>query len=156
KGGITFSGKYDKVEFENREKGLIRVIDYKTGKPDKHIKNLENTSCDLASEECDDYLRQLVAYKILYENDIHEPARYSVSHGVLVFLEPAVNTTKKYNLTKGDFIDKKIKITQDMVGELEEVIGKAWENINKLLFDKLPERDVRKCPNCAFDSICWG
>ena len=154
KGGIIFSGKFDKVEFENEKKKLIRIIDYKTGKPDDHLKKLENES-DLKSEKCDNYLRQLVAYKMLYERDTYEPAKYKASHGVLVFLEPIKKTSLKYSLTKGDYIDKKVPITNEMVDELEEVICGAWKEINKLRFDKLPERDPEKCNNCAFNSICW-
>lgn len=154
KGGIIFSGKFDKIEFENSKKGLIRIIDYKTGKPDEHIRRLEDKN-ELISEECDDYLRQLVAYKMLYERDIYELPKYNVSHGILVFLEPVKNTSRKYNLTTGDYIDKKISITNEMVDEFEEVILKIWREINNLEFDKLPERDPKKCLNCAFDSICW-
>ena len=155
KGGIIFSGKYDKVEFENEQKGLIRIIDYKTGKPDKHIKQVEDVN-NLASDDCDDYLRQLVAYKMLYERDTYEPAGYHVSHGVLAFLEPAKNTSRKYNLTKGEYVDKKIPVTEKMVDEFEGVILSVWRQINNLEFDKLPERDRSKCGNCAFDSMCWG
>lgn len=155
KGGIIFSGKYDKVEFENERKRLIRIIDYKTGQPDGHLKRLENKN-DLKDEECDDYLRQLVAYKMLYERDTYEPAKYRASHGVLVFLEPVKNTSPKYNLTKNDYVNRKVPITDEMVAELENVILAVSGQINNLEFDKLPEKDYKKCQNCAFDSICWG
>ncbi len=154
KGGIIFSGKYDKVEFENEKKGLIRVIDYKTGKPDAHIKKLAHNSA-LMSEECDGYLRQLIAYKMLYERDTYEPAKYRVSHGVLVFLEPVKNTSQKYNLTKGDYVNKGLAITDKMVNEFEDVVFRVWKQINNLEFDKLPEKDPKKCAGCAFNSICW-
>ncbi|MCQ9206609.1 MAG: ATP-dependent helicase [Omnitrophica bacterium] len=154
KGGIIFSGKYDKVEFENEKSRTIRVIDYKTGKPDNHIRSIENAP-RLASEDCDDYFRQLVAYKMLYEKDSREKPQYKVSHGVLVFLEPAAKTSPKYSLTKGDYIDKKVAVTDDMVEELEGIIYKVWKQLNNLEFDKFSERDTKKCRNCAYDSICW-
>ncbi|MEE9499991.1 MAG: PD-(D/E)XK nuclease family protein [Candidatus Omnitrophota bacterium] len=154
KGGIIFSGKYDKVEFEDEKKGLIRIIDYKTGKPDTHIRGLENTA-DLISEECDDYMRQLIAYKMLYEKDTYEPAKYRVSHGVLVFLEPVKNTSQKYNLTKGEYVNKRLAITGEMVNEFEDVVFRVWKQINSLEFDKLPEKDPKKCRDCAFNTICW-
>jgi len=155
KGDIALSGKYDKVEFEDERNKLIRIIDYKTGKPDDHVRNIEITK-DLMSEDADDYLRQLVAYKLLYEKDTYEPARYKVSHGVLVFLEPVRSTSRKYSLTKGQYIDKKVSITDEMVGSLEEVVRKIWLDISSLKFEKLPERSYKKCDNCSYDSICWG
>ena len=154
KNGIIFTGKYDKVEFENEAKGLIRIIDYKTGKPDNHVKKLKK-SAELSSDDCDDYLRQLVAYKMLYENDTYEPAKYKVSHGVLVFLEAAKNTTEKYELKKGEFVDVKLEVTKDLVKEFEHLTENLWKQISNLEFDKLPERDPKKCKNCAFNSICW-
>lgn len=154
KGGIIFSGKYDKVEFENEKNRLIRVIDYKTGKPDSHIKSIEKAP-RLTSIDCDDYFRQLVAYKMLYEKDGREKPQYKVSHGVLVFLEPAAMTSPKYSLTKGDYVDKKVAVTDAMVEELEGVIYKVWKQLNNLEFDKFPERDTKKCRTCAYDAICW-
>jgi len=154
KGGIIFAGKYDKIEFENENKGTIRVIDYKTGKPDKHIKSLA-TRHELISEKCDDYFRQLVAYKMLYEKDMYEPAKHKVACGVVVFLEPVEKNSPKYNLQKGAYVDRKIALTDDMVSELEDVIFGVWKELYELRFDKLPERDYGKCRTCAFDSTCW-
>jgi len=154
KGGVAFSGKYDKVEFEDKKRGLIRIIDYKTGKPDEHVKKLD-PEADLMSENCDDYFRQLVAYKMLYERDTREPSEYRVSHGVLVFLEPAKRSHRRYNLKKGDYVEKKLKITDEKVDELEKGILEVWRRINNLEFDKLPEPDPKKCKNCVFYSTCW-
>jgi len=48
---IIFTGKYDKVEWEDEDKRLVRIIDYKTGKPDEHLKDIDECQ-DLASSEC--------------------------------------------------------------------------------------------------------
>ncbi|MFH1594174.1 MAG: ATP-dependent DNA helicase [Candidatus Omnitrophota bacterium] len=154
KGGIVFTGKFDKIEFEDEKKGHIRVIDYKTGKPDAHLKRLAGEH-DLMSEECDDYLRQLVAYKMLYERDTYERTKYIVTHGVLVFLEQTKSAVLKYNIRKGEYVDKKVEITGEMTAELEGVISRTWKKISDLEFEKLPERDYKKCNNCTYDSICW-
>ncbi|MCK4463491.1 MAG: ATP-dependent helicase, partial [Candidatus Omnitrophica bacterium] len=154
-GGIRFAGKFDKIEFEDESKKLIRVIDYKTGIPDKHIKKIEKIS-SVKNEDCDDYLRQLVAYKMLYERDTYERSHYKVSHGMLVFVEPAKDTVKRYNLIKGKYVDKKVKITEGMVHDLEELIRNVWNSINNLKFDKPPEKDKNICPSCDFCSICWN
>jgi len=152
---IIFTGKYDKVEWEDRKHGLVRIIDYKTGKPDEHIRKI-NESKDLASEDCDGYLRQLVCYKLLYEKDGSESAGRSVSHGVLTFIEPLKADLRKYGYKKGDYADFAVEISRDMVESMEELIKKIWARIQELKFDRLPERDEDKCGNCDFDYICWG
>lgn len=152
---IDFVGKYDKLELEDEKNRLVRVIDYKSGVPDKHIKALRNYP-DITSEDCDGYLRQLVAYKLLFDRDKRQNRGFCVSHGVLVFFEPTKEDVKKYDLKPGEFREEKVPITQDMVGQLEGLIKDCWQNIQKLDFAKLPERDKEKCPPCDFDDICWG
>ncbi|NQT22622.1 MAG: ATP-dependent helicase [Candidatus Omnitrophica bacterium] len=153
-GGVKFKGKFDKVEFEDESKKLIRVIDYKTGIPDKHIKSIVNVK-SVKDEECDGYLRQLVAYKMLYERDTYESSPYKVSHGVLVFIEPVKASVRRYELVKGEYVDKKVLITDKMVSEMEDLIGGVWKGINNLEFDKFPEKDRNICSSCDFSSICW-
>ena len=92
---------------------------------------------------------------MLYEKDIYEPAKYRVSHGILVFLGPVKKTSPKYGLVEGDYVSKKIPITETQVKELEELICSTWKEISALKFDKLPEKDAKKCRACTFASICW-
>ncbi len=153
--GILFVGKYDKMELVGGSGKTARVVDYKTGTPDKHIKKLMG-SRDLASEECDDYLRQLVAYKLLFEKDKTCQEGHKVNRGMLVFLEPMRENNKKYDLRKDGFRNEDIEITDDMVKELEKVIVGCWKGIQALRFDRLPERDGEKCTHCDFDEICWS
>lgn len=152
--GLTFRGTFDKIE---REKGeTIRVVDYKTGKPDKHVKAI--TKCvDLSKYECDGYYRQLVAYKMLYDRLLPARKEGIVTKGVIQFLEPVTKTVKKYGLEKGEYKDITVELTDGMVTELEGVIAKCWGDIRALKFDKLPKRDDKKrCERCAYDPLCWG
>ncbi|MFH1394804.1 MAG: ATP-dependent DNA helicase [Candidatus Omnitrophota bacterium] len=152
-GGILFKGTFDKIELE--QDGSIRVIDYKTGKPDKHIKAIANCH-EVSSKECDDYFRQLIAYKMLYERTRSANDKKVVSKGVLKFLEPAASTVKKYNLEKGVFRDETVNLTDAMVHDLEKFIIECWKNIQALNFEKLDCRDDKeKCARCEYDSICW-
>ncbi|MDD5449249.1 MAG: ATP-dependent DNA helicase [Candidatus Omnitrophica bacterium] len=153
--GIFFVGKYDKVEMEDEKAGLVRVIDYKTGKPDKHLKDILNFSGELEGDERHDYIRQLVAYKMLFEGDKTGPARYKVSHGVLAFLEPVDADWPRYKLKKGEFRNAKIAITDKMVSDLETTVKKVWREIRAMHFEKFPERDNSLCGACDFDTICW-
>lgn len=154
---LIFTGKYDKTELVDEKKKLVRVVDYKTGAPDDHIRKIEGGSKDLSSDKCENYLRQLVAYKLLFDRDKDQNRGFKVSKGVMVFVEPAKSSVIKYNLKKGEFINKEVEITEDMVSELEAVIRESWHSIMNLDFEKLPERDdeIRKCGGCDYDHICW-
>lgn len=152
---IIFTGKYDKVEWCDENKRTVKILDYKTGKPDDHVKAID-ACADLHSPDCEGYLRQLVAYKLLFERDKKESGSRKVRSGELVFIEPLSADIKKLGLKEGDYVTKEIEVTDAMVSELEEVIKKAWSDIKRLRFEKLEERDKKLCGNCDFETICWG
>ena len=154
--GIIFTGKYDKLECEDEKNKLVRVVDYKTGQPNKHAKGIFEAK-SLESEECDGYLRQLVCYKLLYEKDkTRLDKNMTVSHGALVFVEPAKKDLKKYGIEEFEPTEFKVPLREDMVDEMAGIIKNTWKNIQDLHFEKLPERDKNKCGNCDFDHICWS
>jgi DNA helicase-2/ATP-dependent DNA helicase PcrA len=151
---IIFKGKYDKVEWADEKKRSVRVVDYKTGKPDDHIKNIHEAHA-LESDECDAYLRQLVCYKLLYETDKSVSRSHeSVSEGTLVFIEPVKADIRKYGYKKGDYAECTVNITHDMAASMTELIKKVWRDIKDLKFQKLPEK-CDKCLRCDFCDICW-
>ncbi len=150
--GLVFRGTFDKIEKDTL--GRIKVVDYKTGKPDKHVKAIANCR-DLESNKCDDYYRQLIAYKLLY--DKAGPGDCVVSKGVLQFLEKTATSVKKYGLEMGAYRNEEVELTDGMVEELERVLAKCWRDIRALQFEKLPERDGKeRCTRCEYDHICWG
>ncbi len=153
-GGLLFKGKFDKIE--KGKDGTVKIVDYKTGCPDKHVRAIHNCT-DVFKYECDNYYRQLIAYKLVFDRNRRKKQNISASRGVLQFLEPASKTVKKYGLQKGAYHDIDIEITDEMVSGFEKLIKKCWEDIQALKFDKLPERDGKeRCGRCDFDSICWG
>src|SRR3989338_352890 len=153
--GIIFTGKYDRLEMEDEKAGYVRVVDYKTGQPRKHAQGIFGCK-NLEEESCDNYLRQIVCYKLLYDRDRTRLDKgLSVSHGVLMFVEPAKEDVRKYGIKKGEPTEFKIEINEGMVDEMLGIIRNVWRGIQGLRFEKLPERDMKKCPNCEFDSICW-
>lgn len=162
---LVFTGKYDKTEIVSEKEKSVRVVDYKTGKPDDHVKNILKSieeETGIASDECDGYLRQLISYKLLFERDKRRKKGYNVKKGKLVFVEPAKGTTIYAGLKQGEFRDLDVDLTDEMVAELESVIKDVWRRIKKLEFAKLPEVDTKpgkcgKAPNtCDFYDICWG
>jgi DNA helicase II / ATP-dependent DNA helicase PcrA len=168
---LVFTGKYDKTELVSPadegscllgpspglKKNLIRVVDYKTGKPDQHVKKISIPDTGLFSPECDGYLRQLVAYKLLYDRDKIAGKQGRVIQGRLVFVEPAKTSVIKYGLKKGEFVDITVDITEEMVCELENVIQECWKSIKHLAFNKLRQYDntMEKCGGCDYKNICW-
>jgi CRISPR/Cas system-associated exonuclease Cas4 (RecB family) len=154
--GIIFTGKYDKLEIEDEKNKCVRVVDYKTGQPNKHARGIFGVK-GIESEECDGYLRQLVCYKLLYERDkTRQDKDTLVSHGVLVFVEPAKTNLIKYGIKEAEPTEFRVALTEDMVDEMTTIIKNTWKNIQDLHFEKLPCRDKDKCGNCDFDHICWG
>ncbi|MFA5316435.1 MAG: ATP-dependent DNA helicase [Dehalococcoidales bacterium] len=162
---LKFSGKYDKTEALRGAEGCVRVVDYKTGEPDKHVKGINNSlskKIPVASDEFEGYLRQLIAYKLLFDNDKKESQGRKVKEGVLVFLDPVKESVAKHDLEAGEFMKKSVELTEDMVTELESAIKDVRHRIKKLDFAKLPEIDEKpgKCGQgnnkCDFYDICWG
>jgi CRISPR/Cas system-associated exonuclease Cas4 (RecB family) len=151
---IIFTGKYDKVEFEDEKHGIVRIMDYKTGKPDDHLKDIDKIR-DLSSSDCDGYLRQLVCYRLLFEKDKKESRGMRVKSGALVFIEPVSMDLRTQGYKKGDCVTKRVEISDEMVADVEELIKNVWKKIKALDFAKLPERDEKICTRCDFDSICW-
>lgn len=154
--GIIFTGKYDKLEMEDEDRGYVRVVDYKTGQPKDHTRGI--FSCkSLEDESCDNYFRQLVCYKLLYEKDkMRKDKGLVVSHGVLVFVEPAKEDIRRYGIKKGEPVEFKIELNDSLVDEMISIIKNVWRSIQDLHFEKLPERDKKKCSWCDYGSICWG
>jgi DNA helicase-2/ATP-dependent DNA helicase PcrA len=152
---IIFTGKYDKVEWQDQKKNTVRIIDYKTGKPDNHLKKID-AHCDLRSEDCDGYLRQLVCYKLLYEKGRSQSRGKIVSHGVLVFIEPLSADIRRLDLDKGAYVSLPVRISEEMVSEMEGIIKDTWSNIKSLRFEKFAKRDKEKCGRCDYDDICWA
>ena len=151
---IIFTGKYDKVEWQDEKKNMVRIIDYKTGKPDNHLKKI-NECRSLRSDDCDGYLRQLVCYKLLYEKDKRRSRGRIVSHGVLVFIEPVSADIRKLDVKKGNYVSLPVHISEEMVKEMEGIIEDVWDNIKNLRFEKPVKRDEEKCQRCDYDDICW-
>jgi CRISPR/Cas system-associated exonuclease Cas4 (RecB family) len=152
---IIFTGKYDKVEWQDQKKNMVRIIDYKTGKPDDHLKKID-AHRDLRSEDCDGYLRQLVCYKLLYERDRAQSRGKIASHGVLVFIEPLSADIRKLSFKKGDYVSLPVQISEEMVKQMEEIIKDTWRDIKSLRFEKFAKRDEEKCGKCDYDDICWA
>jgi CRISPR/Cas system-associated exonuclease Cas4 (RecB family) len=121
------------------------------------VKKILSGTRDLSSADCDGYLRQLIAYKLLYDNDKSAGRSKKVVEGALVFVEPAKATVARHGLKKNEFVRLNLPITDDMVFELEQVINNCWQSIKSLEFGRLPGYDdtIERCGGCDYKNICW-
>lgn len=83
--GVPVTGKIDKLELDGDS---CKVIDYKTGDPDKYANALTQPPNE-KEPNGGDYWRQMVFYKILIEN--YEEKRWRVSEGMFDFLQKGKN-----------------------------------------------------------------
>jgi len=108
---IVLNGQLDKLEFETDTK--VKVVDYKTGKPQSRNKILGNTKgADL------NYYRQLIFYKLILE--LSDKDKYQMNQGVLEFTEP--DDSLNYHREVFEISDKE-------VSDLRVVISKTAQEI---------------------------
>jgi len=147
---IPFSGRFDRIDIVGSNRNVC-VIDYKTGDAYRHIKSIADNN-DPLNKDCDQYLHQLIAYKLILEN---QPEPYKVASCKLEFLEPSKRTVKKYNIEEGEYKTLELTITDKMVEDMKKLIIDVWNRIHNLEFEKLVEYDKTKCENCNFRGVCW-
>lgn len=112
--GVPITGKIDKLEMLGDKK--VNVVDYKTGSPERGLTKLK-------PGEKGDYFRQIVFYKLLCE---HSPKfEYEMVSGEVDFIRPNKS---------GEFVKKKLQVTDKDMAELTETIKRVWSEIQELKF----------------------
>ncbi len=130
---IQLTGKIDRLDWLDINKKLIKVIDYKTGKPksDNQIigqtksSNLSERERELPDTIRGPYQRQLVFYKLLCQLD--RTFNYTVQAGAFDFVEPA----NKDNLK---LVTREFEITDEAVQDLKQLIREVMKEIRELKF----------------------
>jgi DNA helicase-2/ATP-dependent DNA helicase PcrA len=133
---IELTGKLDRIDWLDRSKKLVRVVDYKTGKP-KTKGYIEGTVKAVPLSEREQnlpetirgpYKRQLVFYKLLTELDRSFNA--TVTEGVFDFVEP-------YDPRTGRLMPRVFKISKEEVEDLKNLIREVMKEIRGLEFLKI-------------------
>jgi len=118
--GVPINGMIDRLEIYEKDK--VRVIDYKTGKPERGLKKVKGPNDK--DPNGGDYWRQMVFYKLLLDN--YSKHKYNYEEGCFDFLEPD---------EKEKFQSYKVIVSpQDELivrGQIKEV----YKNILDLKFD---------------------
>ncbi len=135
-GDIQLSGKIDRIDWLDRQRGLLRVYDYKTGAP-KTRGGIEATSKtyqkDFSARELalpetirGPYKRQLIFYKLLLDLDRTLNPNLQVSEAVFDFIQPKDGTTKH--------ISHAYSIMEEEVSDLKQLIKEVMAEIRSLKF----------------------
>ncbi len=132
---IALTGKLDRIDWVDRTKKLVRVVDYKTGKPKTNgyiegtIKSLPLSEREQALPELirGPYKRQLIFYKLLTELDRSFNA--TTVEGRFEFVEP-------YDKRTGKLMPRNFVITKEEVKVLKDLIREVMKEIRGLEFLK--------------------
>lgn len=129
--GIRLTGQIDKIEFLDDSKKKIKVVDYKTGKPDDKAVHLVPGG---------DYHRQIVFYKFLCDLSPRFP--YEMEYGEIEFLERSRRT--------GNYEKKKIYIAEADTEDLKETLRRVYREITSLHFLENLDLHCGECEFCQF------
>ena len=134
---IKLTGKVDRIDYVDKERKEVRVVDYKTGKP----KSLNQILGKTANSD-ESYKRQLVFYKLLSQLDKSFNKKNVVSTR-LEFVE------KGYN---GKYKPVEYEVTNEDLKDLRNIIKETAENIRNLEFNKT--EDMKNCERCQYKDHC--
>jgi DNA helicase-2/ATP-dependent DNA helicase PcrA len=114
--GVPVNGNLDKIEFVSENE--VKVIDYKTGKPENGMKKIDPPSED--EPNGGDYWRQIVFYKILLDNFRRE--NWKMVSGEIDFLEKESGKTK-------DFVKVKVPFSKEDIATVKSQIKDTYTKI---------------------------
>lgn len=132
---IYLTGKIDRIDWIDKSKKMVRVVDYKTGKPktegfiEGRTKSVGLSEREQALPEIirGPYKRQLIFYKLLTQLD--QTFNAEVVEGVFEFVEP-------YKTNDNRLMPRAFKISQEEVDELKKLIKEVMKEIRGLEFLK--------------------
>lgn len=136
-GDIALSGKIDRIDWIDKDKKEVMVIDYKTGTP-KSRGEIEGKT---KYSEGDLY-GQILFYKLLSQLDRN--FNFNVTKGEFDFLESKGNRKAKREI---------FEYSQEQIEDLKNTIRSEVKKIRNLEFERTKE--YRHCENCDFKNHCW-
>lgn len=130
-GGVPVKGYIDRIDPLTQNE--VHLVDYKTGSVDNSRTKAPSESEPFGGP----YWRQLIFYKLLFDNSPRAKGRKAVS-GEIAYLKPDGGKLKSVRL---DF-------TQEHVSFVEKLIQDTWQKIQNLEFSKGCGQN--NCPWCSF------
>lgn len=132
---VPLTGVFDRLDFDE-EGNVLRVVDYKTGKP-KTRGEIEGTT----KNSDGDYKRQLTFYALMLE--LYGDERYRTREGILSFIEPD---------SKGRIHEETFIVTDEDIELLKGEIIRVALEIQNGTFVNVP-CDPEKCSYCDLVSL---
>ena len=139
---VKIHGKADRID---RVGGVVRIIDYKTGRVDAKDLKTESLS-GLSDKEEPAKLLQVLAYALMYSDMQAEPPGQLISG--IVSLRKSSEYLLKTDIGKSNIIDK--AMLEDFREELSLIISNIFDE--SVPFDQTNDRET--CKLCAFSAIC--
>jgi DNA helicase II / ATP-dependent DNA helicase PcrA len=136
-GDISLVGKIDKIEILDPSKKIVKIIDYKTGKP-KTKGEVEGTTKNSTGH----LKRQLVFYALLCRLDKSFP--YRPTHFELDFVESPYLKNKSGRTV--------FSVSDEEIVDLRLLIKQSMDEINSLEFSRTS--DTSLCQRCEFRDHC--
>ncbi len=136
-GDIFLTGKIDRIDWLDQKQGLVKVIDYKTGRSKSlnHIlvktttaaKDLSEREAELPATIRGSYQRQLVFYKLLMQLDRQLSPKIEVAEAAFNFVEPTEKGGDK-------FVSRSLVISDQAITDLKQLIKEVMAEIRSLKF----------------------
>lgn len=124
--GARLTGAIDLLEIDKANK-IIRVIDYKTGKPSSDWKGND----DFERIKLHKYRQQLMMYKLLVENSRDFGNKFTVNNGSLKFVEAPYRNAKQHKTTEAHHMLSLEFDNQDLE-HFKNLIKVVWQKIMDL------------------------
>jgi DNA helicase-2/ATP-dependent DNA helicase PcrA len=136
-GDNFLTGKIDRIDWLDQKQGLVKVIDYKTGRSKSlnHIlvktttaaKDLSEREAELPATIRGSYQRQLVFYKLLMQLDRQLSPKIEVAEAAFNFVEPTEKGGDK-------FVSRSLVISDEAIIDLKQLIKEVMAEIRSLKF----------------------
>lgn len=139
---VKLLGKADRID---RVGGLLRIIDYKTGRVDAKELKIDELS-NLDQKKDSGKLLQVLAYALMYSDMQSEPPDEIVS-GII-----SLRRTSEYLIQTN--INKQTVIDKNMISDFRKVLNEIVNSIFDASMDFVQTEDMETCSLCSFNSIC--
>ncbi len=134
---IRLKGKMDKLEWIDKVKKTVRVVDYKTGQPKSR------NAIEGKTQEADgSYKRQILFYKLLADLDPSFSAFLEEAEFVFVETSPS-----------GKYVSHRFNFIENEVNDLKQEITDTMAKIRDHQFARTTNYSI--CADCELNKHCW-
>lgn len=151
---LTLGGSIDRLDrVETGEGPRVRVIDYKTGRPDtSSLIDIEEvfTRQTLSGKHPGYYLQTLLYGLLVRNNPSYNPGNFPVSPALLYIQQTAKDDYNPILRLGKERIDDVETFRQEYMERLKEVIAEIFDSNQPFL----PTEDRHRCDSCPYAGLC--